>query len=401
MREIYGLIGLGFLFAGGFSIISPILPAIAAEFNVGPAGAGLAISAYAASRMLVAIPFGMLANRSSTYRLVQFACALIAAGSLLAVLASSFGVLLLGRVIQGAGSSVFIVATTGRVIDVAPPESRARILALYQSMLLAGMSVSPALGGVSALYFGYRGPFLIQLAYALLGLAIVKVVLQPQEQQPREAKETGSSSRSVGAGAKLLPLREIRSASLGNIAILLVVTATTAGILRSGIKSAAAPIQAAQSLGLSPPEVGFVLMVAGLVNLVMIYPIGAYIDRHGWRRTLPRAMALNASAVFALAVAKSFVPFVLALITIAVVTGFLTILGSIIIAEATPKKFQKSFVGLERAIRDLAAMWSPPVLLLLAGAWGFSAMYLLAASVIIALGAISLFATRRAQASEL
>ena len=69
-----------------------------------PALLGFAIGAYGLSQALLQIPFGLLSDRVGRKRMIYIGLVLFCAGSLLAAATDSIYVVILGRILQGAGA---------------------------------------------------------------------------------------------------------------------------------------------------------------------------------------------------------------------------------------------------------------------------------------------------------
>ena len=93
-----------FLVMMGLSLISPVLPLYAMSFGASVFMVSLLVAAFAVSRMLLDLPAGLLGSRYHPKSLMLFGLALISSSSILCALAPNYWMLLLGRIIEGAGS---------------------------------------------------------------------------------------------------------------------------------------------------------------------------------------------------------------------------------------------------------------------------------------------------------
>jgi len=89
----------------GLFMILPVFMLLAADMpGFSPAKAGLAVGIYGLTQAVLQQPFGRLSDRFGR-RTVMFAgLALFAAGSVLAAMADSMGMLIAGRALQGCGA---------------------------------------------------------------------------------------------------------------------------------------------------------------------------------------------------------------------------------------------------------------------------------------------------------
>lgn len=116
---------------------------------------GLAISAYALSQIIFQIPFGILGSRYSKRHIIAIGLLVFAIGSVICALASSVEMLILGRVIQGAGAIGSVVSA--KITDLVREEERGGAMAMmgvaiFLSFILA-MVVGPSLGAALGVDF--------------------------------------------------------------------------------------------------------------------------------------------------------------------------------------------------------------------------------------------------------
>ena len=118
-------------------------------------------------------------------------------GSLLQAAAASVGMLLCGRVIAGVGLSLASVSSLLYLSEIAPPQTRGRLLNMFETHLAAGILLSGFMNwGMHSLAFGWRLSLALPAA-AGFGLAIALVFVP---ESPTSLLEKGE----VRSGAKAL-----------------------------------------------------------------------------------------------------------------------------------------------------------------------------------------------------
>lgn len=171
-------LGLG-VFAGALDlgVLSPALPALGAQFGVGPSALAWVFTLYLLANV-VAIPIAStLADRTGR-RGVYIACvALFGAGSVLAIAAPSYGVFLFARAIQAMGAGGIFPVATAAIADRVPVERRGAALGLVAATWGLAAIVGPAFGGVVTRYLSWHWVFVlnIPLAIAVIVLARTRV----------------------------------------------------------------------------------------------------------------------------------------------------------------------------------------------------------------------------------
>ena len=149
------------------SIVLPALPAFATEF-----GASIVTVSWLATGFLlasvVAVPlFGRLGDLFGRRRLLLVALGAFSAGSLICAVADSIGLLIAGRIVQGAGAAVGPLAV-GIARDALPRERLTRAMGVLVGAAGAGAAIGFLLSGVLVDQVSLQSIF-----WFLFGLSIV------------------------------------------------------------------------------------------------------------------------------------------------------------------------------------------------------------------------------------
>jgi MFS transporter, DHA2 family, methylenomycin A resistance protein len=159
------------------TLITVALPSVAHGLHVKGSSTSAVLSAYFGAYALLLIPAGELVDRFGARRLALSGLALFAVGAAAGALVSSFGQLIVARVIQGAGAGLVSPAALAGAISGFPAERRGSALGIWGAS--AGMSnlLGPLLGGLLTVAFGWRADWwaLIPLT-AAVALAIARLV---------------------------------------------------------------------------------------------------------------------------------------------------------------------------------------------------------------------------------
>lgn len=135
----------------GAFVLGGILVPISESLNISLAAAGQVMTAYAVSTALIAPVLIVATARWPRKRVVQLALALFAGGCLVCALSGSLSVLLLGRVLMGAGG-MFSAAASALAVGLVAPALRGRAL----SITFLGMSISYAVGVPVGAWLGFE-----------------------------------------------------------------------------------------------------------------------------------------------------------------------------------------------------------------------------------------------------
>ncbi|NNL14593.1 MAG: MFS transporter, partial [Acidimicrobiia bacterium] len=255
-----------FLTMTGLTLVAPILPLYAREFGVSRTAAGALISAFAVARLVFDVVGGVASDRVGARRVMLAGAVLLTASSIGAAVAPSYAFLLVARVLEGFGSAAFATAAMKLIIITTDRERLGRTMAFYQTGLLAGVSLGPLLGGVSAELGDLATPFWM---YAVLGGFVWLLVWRYIEVPEMEA----ASVRGVFRATRTL----LRSSAF----VALMFVSVTVFFMRAGARLTLLPLYAAEELGLSEARIGLVLAVGAILTLAVVNLGGWLVDRVG------------------------------------------------------------------------------------------------------------------------
>jgi EmrB/QacA subfamily drug resistance transporter len=326
------------------ALIVPALPAMAAHYR-----ATLSEVAWLATGFLlasiVAVPLlGRLGDLFGKRRVLLFAYAAFAAGSLVSALAGSIGLVIVGRIIQGAGAA-FAPLTLGLLRDLAPPKRLPHRIGFVVGMAGAGAAVGVLLSGilvddvsvpaifwflfgigivlvVGALAFVPESPVRKRVPIDLLGAAALGSGLAALLLAISKGNDWGwSSARILGlfAGSALLlaafvavertvpqPLVDLRLVLARPFAV-----ANFCGLVFGFAfylaaylipQMAALPEASGYGLGLNTLQIGYILLPTGIASLVGAWVGGLHVDRIGPRLLVAAAGGLGIGAYASLLV---------------------------------------------------------------------------------------------------
>jgi MFS family permease len=150
--------------------VGTVMPAVARELD-GLERYGWAFSAFMLASVLGSVAAGQDADRAGPVRAYLGAIASFSAGSVIAAVAGSWTLLLLGRALEGLGAGALGVVTYASASRAYPPEMYGRMLALMSSAWVLPSLVGPAFAGLIADQLSWRWVFVLLLPF--LPVAVV------------------------------------------------------------------------------------------------------------------------------------------------------------------------------------------------------------------------------------
>jgi MFS family permease len=293
------LLGLLFGLAGtSTSAVTVALPELAADLGIGHTTAAWIISGYAVALAVATPTHGRLADMIGIRLPLVVGVAMMAVGALAAALAPSFPVLLVARVVQGAGAAAVAVLVTALISARWSGDEQGAALGRVAGVAATLSALGPLIGGGLEALGGWRWA----LALPVVGALAIPVLW-------RLAPAGGSGERVDRAGALLVAgaasglVLLIQSPSAGVVAAVVGAVLLAAGVpalawrvrvhprgflpreiitnvtvLRSSFAAAAVPASwfalllgvplAAASWGWTPLQTGTLLLPAAVVGFV-------------------------------------------------------------------------------------------------------------------------------------
>ena len=334
----------------GFGIVLPILPIYAKRFHISSLRAALLVAAFSGASFVFSPVWGRVSDRFGRKPVLLVSLAGTAAGSLLTGLAGGFGLLLLGRIVDGASGASVSVAQAAAA-DLAPPSERARLFGLLGAAFGLGFVAGPALGALAALW-GPRLPF-----YLAAGLAAINTVVAsrrlPETLSVRSQDVPASPApegRSRWAGllggppSQLVPLLGVAFASVVAFSAF-EATFALFGQRRLGFGIASAA--------------GVFTAVGAVIVAVQAGAVGAVVRRLGESRTLVGGLLLNVVGLGLLSAARSWAAAAPALLSLTVGQGLVqTTMASTLAGRALPGARGRA-LGAQQSAGGLARVAGP------------------------------------------
>ncbi len=321
--------------------VTVALPTISEHFGADLPTTQWVVIAYTLTISALLLPMGRLADivgRKRVYVLgfTAFVVAGVAAG-----LSPNIGFLIIAKVVQGVGAAMTQGTSMAMIVATFPAEQRGKALGLQMSMVGAGGVAGPAIGGLLVGELGWQwvfyGTAIMGGVATLSALALIDPVRTGQSAGPRARYDWMGAALSTAALVAFLngmtwapslgyahPLiafafaafaallaafivQELRSASpmmdvrlFGRRLFALGVLASYLNFLGMQSVRFLMPFYLQAVLGLSPTQVGL-LIVPGAVCMIITGPLsGRLSDRFGWRWFTMGGLAISASGLLIL-----------------------------------------------------------------------------------------------------
>lgn len=183
LSSVYALRMLGlFMILPVFALYATDLEGVTATL------AGLAIGIYGLTQALLQIPAGLLSDRIGRKPVIIGGLLIFAGGSVVAALASSIWMVILGRALQGSGA--IAAAIMALAADLTREQHRIKAMALIGMSIGLSFAAAMVLGPVLNDWVGVPGIFAVTAVLALGGILMVAfVVPRPVISRPHRVAE--------------------------------------------------------------------------------------------------------------------------------------------------------------------------------------------------------------------
>ena len=162
------------------SIANVALPHIAGNLGASSDESTWVLTSYLVSNAIVLPITGWLVSLMGRKRFFLICISLFTVSSLFCGIAPSLAILLLSRVIQGAGGGGLQPMAQAILADTFPPEKRGLAFSVYGVTAVVAPSIGPTLGGWITDNYTWRWIFLMNLPVGLLALfLVIKYVEDP------------------------------------------------------------------------------------------------------------------------------------------------------------------------------------------------------------------------------
>jgi len=154
------------------SIVNVALPTIASDLHCSIDIVAWVVLSYTLTLVSLMLVFGAWTQRKGYDFAYKFGFCFFTVGSLLCTVSWSIYSLILSRVIQAIGTSMFQAVGTGMVTEVFDRKERGKGIGMMIMMVSAGLMTGPPLGGFLLQFFPWQAIFVINLPIGLVGLAL-------------------------------------------------------------------------------------------------------------------------------------------------------------------------------------------------------------------------------------
>ena len=317
-----------------YTLLAPALPVIMREMQVTETTVQWLTSVYSLVEAVIIPLNAFFLGRFSTRKLFAGALVLFAVGSFVVAIGPTFGVLILGRVLQACAGGIIMPMVFTLVLLTTPIEHRGQVMGLVGVVISFAPAIGPPASGALIDIIGWRVLFLGVAALGLVAVIVVAKLLKDRHGFERTSFDipsiilsslgmlgllyglsTITSTPAPWASAAMMvigivllavfarrqdtletPMLRIETLKTRNFRnAIVVVCLLEAALIAIDVLL---PLYLQNSLGQTPTATGLVMAPAALAGAVSGVVAGRIFDRHGVRKiVLVGAVLLETSAI--------------------------------------------------------------------------------------------------------
>lgn len=331
----------------GFALVFPLLPFYATRLGASPALLGLMISSFSVAQLATAPLWGRVSDRYGRRPVLMVGLGAAGLAYIVFGLANSVWLLLLSRLVQGAGGG-----TTGVVQayigDSTDPTDRARGLGWLSAATSAGVMVGPAIGSL-AVNLGPAAPGFVAAGLCLLNVLFAWRFL------PESNRNQGRPRRAIRAA-----VWHVIRHPFAPHPRLIWIYAVGMGAFTS--MTAVLALYFADRFGITEKTIGAVFVYTGFLSVVMrAVVLGWLVDRLGEARVMRIGAVLLVAGLVLYTVPSNL--WVMALVVPLVPMGTALLFPSVtaLSSHQSDQRELGQMMGVQQAFGGIARVIAPVV----------------------------------------
>src|SRR5216684_2092060 len=187
------------------SVANVALPHIAGNLSASSEESTWVLTSYLVSNAIILPATNWLGRFFGRKRFLIFCIVMFTVSSALCGAAASLGMLIIARILQGAGGGALQPIAQSVLLESFPPEKRGSAMAIYGMGIVVAPIIGPTLGGWITDNYSWRWIFYINLPIGLIATFMANTFVEDppylKNQKPGRIDYTGFSLMALGLGA--------------------------------------------------------------------------------------------------------------------------------------------------------------------------------------------------------
>ncbi|MDO8474064.1 MAG: MFS transporter [bacterium] len=244
-----------FINALAFSLVFPLLPQYAKQFNMSDISLGLLASSFAIAQLFLSPFWGTLSDKFGRKPIIAIGLLGMSASFFVFAVSASPLLLFVSRFFQGVFSSAVLPSARAYIADSTTKQDRVKAMGYVGAFLATGFIFGPVLGGYLAAH-SLPLPFLAAGIVAFLNFLLVVRFLTESVREKMEGK--------LSFKLVFSPIQRIWKGALSPLAPLFILSLLWSFALSNN--QVAVPVLSIEKLHLTPERIGLMFTIIGSVS---------------------------------------------------------------------------------------------------------------------------------------
>src|SRR5262245_52237735 len=196
------------------TVVNVALPSIRKDLGISISELEWVVNGYALTFGVLLLSGGKLADMLGRRRIFMVGLVIFTASSFFCGFASSAGVLIGARVVQGVGAALMNPATLSIITATFPPRQRGAAIGIWAGVSALALAIGPLVGGLITEHVSWSWIFYINVPIGILGLFVARIFIdESKDESPQRLDFPGLATSAIALFALTYAL--IKSNSLG------------------------------------------------------------------------------------------------------------------------------------------------------------------------------------------
>jgi MFS family permease len=333
----------------GTYIVTPFVPGYAISIGASIAVAGVVVALMTLASLFIDSPSGWIIAHLGTWPMMMLGAFLHLSSGVLAVAFPNLILLSVSRILLGAGQGMIILSNWTLIRIISEPKNRASFTNVYLIITSLGFILGPIVGGYFIDVYGMRGAFVAQISASGSSLILTTVARFGRRYKILEGSNLG--------------LKEVPKTFIAMIrnskSRFVIVAAVINSVMISAILNLAIPILGRSSLSLTSGQIGIVIGLNYLMNVLAYAIAGSIVLFSSLKGLFCLGFSLSAVTTVVFGLTRTFFQLELVSVIFGFALGML--LSALIvygIGEADPKQ-GSVWIGVYRMFTDGGLLLGP------------------------------------------
>ena len=353
------IFGITLTYIMGVSSITPAFPKIVKELNISARDVGLLIAVFSFPGILLTPFLGVIADRWGRKRIIIPSLMLFGIAGGLCFFVRDFKLLLILRLIQGAGAASLGSLTVTIIGDLYSRKELVAAMGYNSSVRSIGSASYPAIGGALAM-MGWHYPFILPVIAVPIGFLVLFNLKTPEPKNEVHIREHLN-----------IVWKKLRNRQMVGLLVISIIIF----VMLFGSYMTCFPLLLGNSFGLSSLIIGLIMAGASLIAAFISSQLGKIIKLFSKKNILKISFILYALALSIIPLISRPWLFFIPVIIFGVAHGMNIPIIQALFAEAAPLKYRATFMSVSGMTFRVGQTLGPLLMGIVISVWGIGGAF--------------------------